>query len=58
MDRIKAKSISKITEGLHDEATKIYEALMDSEFKEAEESIDSMIESLKHLKTNMKQNEV
>jgi len=58
MDRIKAKSISKITENLHDETNKIYEALMDSEFKEAEESIDGMIESLKHLKTNMKQNEV
>ena len=57
MDRNNIKSISTITEGLHDEVDKVYEGLMDEDFSEAEQSIDAMIETLKHLKTNFKGND-
>jgi len=58
MDKNKVKSISRITSNLHDETDTIYEALMDNEFKEAGDAIDNMTESLKHLKSNLKENEV
>lgn len=58
MDRNKVKSIVSITDALHDETTKIYESLMDNELQEASDSIDAMIESLKHLKTNLKEDEI
>jgi len=54
MDKNKVKSISRITGNLHDETDKIYEALMDNESKEAEDAINSMMDSLKHLKANLK----
>lgn len=58
MDKNSAKSISRITETLHEDTDQIFESLMDEEFTEASKSIDSMIESLKHLKTNLKNYEV
>jgi len=58
MDKNKVNSINSITNGLHDETNKIYESLMDEDFDEASKSIDTMVESLKHLKTNLKDNEV
>jgi flagellin-specific chaperone FliS len=58
MDKNKVKSISSLSDNLHDEVNKIYEALMDNEFKEANDSIDIMMESLKHLKTSLKEDEV
>ena len=58
MDKNSAKSISRITQNLHDEISKIFEDLMDEDFKNALKSIDSMIESLKHLKTNLKEYEI
>lgn len=57
MDKNKVNSISRITNSLHDEADKIYEGLMDDDFNEVSKSIDTMVESLKHLKTNLKNNE-
>ena len=58
MDKNSAKSITKITESLHEEANQIFESLMEEEFAEASKNIDSMMESLKHLKTNLKEYEV
>lgn len=54
MDKNKVKSIVSITENLHDEATKIYESLMDNELQIASDAIDAMMESLKHLKSSLK----
>lgn len=53
MDKNKVKSIVKITENLHDEIDQVYESLMDEDFKEASKTIDTLVESLKHLKTNL-----
>lgn len=53
MDKNKVKSICSITESLHDETTKVYESLMDEDTQNASDSIDVMIESLKHLKSNL-----
>lgn len=58
MDKNKANSITNITEGLHTEVDNIYESLMDEETKEASVSIEKMMESLKHLKTNLKKDEI
>tara|TARA_R110000851_G_C13050314_1_gene563019 strand:- start:1103 stop:1279 length:177 start_codon:yes stop_codon:yes gene_type:complete len=58
MDKNSAKSINNITGGLHDDIDSIYEDLMDENFKEASKSLDSMMETIKHLKTNMKIYEV
>lgn len=58
MDKNKVKSISRITSNLHDETDSIYEALMDNDLKDAGTAIDNMVETLKHLKSNLKENEV
>lgn len=58
MDENSAKSISNITQSLHTEIDKVYEDLMDEDFENALKSIDSAIESLKHIKTNLKEYEV
>lgn len=58
MDVNKINSISKITNNLHDEIDAIYEGLMDEDFKETSQAIDTVIESLKHLKTNLKEDEI
>lgn len=58
MDRNSANSISKITEKLHEDTDNIYEALMDEDHEEASKLLDSMAESIKHLKTNLKEDEI
>lgn len=58
MDKNKVNSINNITKNLHDETNKIYENLMDEDVKEASKSVDNMLESLKHLKTNLKTDEI
>ena len=58
MDKNRVGSINNITNNLHDETDKIYESLMDEDFNEASKSIDTMVESLKHLKTNLKKDEI
>ena len=58
MDRNKVKSITNIADNLHEEINSIYEALIDNELKDAETAINRMIESLKHLKTNLKEDEI
>lgn len=58
MDKNSANSISKITEGLHEEVTVVYEHLMDEEYREASRVIDNMVGALKHLKTNLKKYEI
>jgi len=58
MDRNKVKSITNITDKLHEETDNIYENLMDENHEKASDSIDIMIESLKHLKTNLKEDEI
>lgn len=54
MDKNKVNSISRITSNLHDETDSIYEALMDNDLKDAGTAIDNMVETLKHLKSNLK----
>jgi hypothetical protein len=58
MDGNKVKSINNITGNLHDEVDKIYENLMDEDTANTSKSIDSMVESLKHLKTNLKTDDI
>lgn len=58
MDRNRVRSITNITDDLHDKVDKIYEDILDENFKDAEESIDSMNESLKQLKQNLKVDEI
>lgn len=58
MDKNRVSSINNVTNNLHDETDKIYESLMDEDFDEASKSIDTMVESLKHLKTNLKEDEI
>lgn len=58
MDKNKAVSINGITNSLHDGVDDIYESLMDGEFKEVSVLIDAMVESLKHLKSNIINDEV
>lgn len=58
MDKNKIASINNITGNLHDETNKIYESLIDGDFGEASKSIGIMVESLKHLKTNLKVDEI
>ncbi len=58
MDKNKVASINNITKNLHDETDKIYENLIDEDIKEASKSVDTMLESLKHLKTNLKTDEI
>lgn len=58
MDKNRVSSINNITSNLHDETNKIYENLMDGDLKEASKSVDTMMESLKHLKTNLKTDEI
>lgn len=54
MDKNSANSITAIANSLHDETNSIFESLMDEDFEGASKSVDSMIESLKHIKTNLK----
>jgi hypothetical protein len=58
MDKNKVKSINNITGSLHDEVNKIYENLMDEDTADTKQSIDSMMESLKHLKHNLKTDDI
>tara|TARA_R110000782_G_scaffold12246_5_gene36994 strand:+ start:1606 stop:1782 length:177 start_codon:yes stop_codon:yes gene_type:complete len=58
MDANKVKSINNITGNLHDEVDKIYENLMDEDTADTGKAIDSMVESLKHLKTNLKTDDI
>ena len=58
MDVNKIKSINNITGNLHDEVDKIYENLMDEDTVDTNKTIDSMVESLKHLKTNLKTDDI
>ena len=58
MDANQINSIAKITGNLHDEVDAIYEGLMDEDTKEVVTTIDALIESLKHLKTNLQEDEV
>jgi hypothetical protein len=58
MDANKIKSINSITGSLHDEVDKIYEDLMDESTADTSKSIDSMVESLKHLKHNLKTDDI
>lgn len=58
MDKNKIRSICNITNNLHDETDKVYESLMDGEVKEASKAIDTMMESLKHLKENLRKDDV
>ena len=58
MDKNKIRSICNITNNLHDETDKVYESLMDGEVKEASDAIDTMMESLKHLKENLRKDDV
>tara|TARA_B110000259_G_scaffold187456_1_gene241739 strand:- start:349 stop:525 length:177 start_codon:yes stop_codon:yes gene_type:complete len=58
MDANKVKSINNITGNLHDEVDKIYENLMDEDTADTGKAIDSMVESLKHLKTNLKRDDI
>jgi hypothetical protein len=58
MDANKVKSINNITGDLHDEIDKIYENLMDEDTADTKKTIDSMVESLKHLKHNLKTDDI
>lgn len=58
MDENNAKSITTITNGLHKEVDKIFDDLMSEDFKSASKSLSIMAESIKHLKTNLKNYEV
>lgn len=58
MDKNRVKSITNITGNLHDEVDQVYESLMDGNYDEVSKSIDTMVESLKHLKTNLKTDEI
>jgi len=58
MDKNSAKSINTITTNLHDDVDKLFEDLMDEDFASAGKALDSMMESIKHLKTNIKTYEI
>ena len=58
MDKNKVKSITNITGNLHDGVDQIYENLMDGNLQDISTAIDSMVESLKHLKHNLKIDEI
>lgn len=58
MDKNKLKSICNITENLHNETDKVYESLMENDSQGALDAIDVMVESLKHLKTNLQEDDI
>jgi|GEM_PF-4301658 len=58
MDKNRIKSIKAITDDLHDKTDDIFDDIMGEDFHSASKSILKMEESLKHLKQNLKVDEI
>jgi hypothetical protein len=54
----RVKAISKLTEELHENVASIYEDLVDEEYTSAEATVEETIERLKHLKINIRKDEI
>lgn len=58
MDKNRATSIKNIVDSLHRDTDKIYIAILEEDFKGASKNLADMEEALKHLKQNLKIDEI
>tara|TARA_R100000541_G_scaffold57994_1_gene68624 strand:+ start:1027 stop:1203 length:177 start_codon:yes stop_codon:yes gene_type:complete len=58
MDKNRLNSITKVMEDLHDRVNDIYESILEENFDKATESVTKMEISIKHLKQNLKVDEI
>lgn len=58
MDKNRLNSITKVMEDLHDRVNDIYESILEEDFDKATESVTKMEISIKHLKQNLKVDEI
>lgn len=58
MDKNRLNSITKVMEDLHDRVNDIYESILEENFDKAMESVTKMENSIKHLKQNLKVDEI
>lgn len=58
MDKNRIKSIKNITNDLHNKLDDIFEDIMSEDFDTAAKSVSVMEEQLKHLKQNLKIDEI
>lgn len=58
MTETQLKSVNAITNDYHDDVANIGEEIIDREYKRAITIIDSLIGKLKHLKINLRKDEI
>ena len=58
MDKNRLNSITKVMEDLHDRVNDIYESILEEKFDKATDLVNKMEISIKHLKQNLKVDEI